>query len=237
MRKIMLACMVLAAGSPATAAERRYTITDFDRVQVDGPFEVTLAIGKSSAASASGSPDELARVSVEVQGRTLRIRPNASAWGGYPGDSPGSASLTIVTRRLLGAGVRGSGSLAIDGAEGMRIDLQLSGNGKLAATRLAADELIVSASGGGKIVIAGAAKKLRASIMGSADFDGKALIVEDGDVVADTAGAVALTIRRTAKIMGRGSGDTIVAGKPACTVSMMGAGRIQCSGTSDQRQD
>src|SRR5690349_20556352 len=79
-----LALLAFAAAAPAAAAERHYSITDFDRVQVDGPYRVTLATGRSSAARAEGSTEALDHVSIDVQGGILRIRRNRSAWGGYP---------------------------------------------------------------------------------------------------------------------------------------------------------
>ena len=45
MNRIMLAALAITVAAPAQAAERRYTVTDFDRVRVDGPFVVTLATG------------------------------------------------------------------------------------------------------------------------------------------------------------------------------------------------
>lgn len=89
MKRILPALALAALAAAAPAAERRHTVTDFDRVHVEGPFEVTLATGRPSSAVVSGSPAAIERVSIEVQGRVLRIRPNRSAWGGYPGEGAG----------------------------------------------------------------------------------------------------------------------------------------------------
>src|SRR5947209_20406782 len=126
MNRITLACAACFAAllaAPAGAADRTYPVTDFDRIQVEGPFEVTLATGLTTRVRASGSADALERVSVEAEGRTLRIRANASAWGGYPGRTPGPVRIEAATRDLTRATVLGSGSLAIDKARGPRIDL------------------------------------------------------------------------------------------------------------------
>src|SRR3546814_18205842 len=79
MNRIMLAALALTATAPAQAAERRYTVTDFDRLRVDGPFVVTLATGKSPSAPAYGASRALEPVSTAVSGMTLRTRPNSSA--------------------------------------------------------------------------------------------------------------------------------------------------------------
>ena len=91
-RTLPLALLALAAAAPAGAAERLYSVTDFDRVQVDGPYQVTLTTGRASGARAEGSAEALERVSIEVQGSTLRVRANRSAWGGYPGERAGPVS-------------------------------------------------------------------------------------------------------------------------------------------------
>ncbi|HMJ94174.1 MAG TPA: DUF2807 domain-containing protein, partial [Allosphingosinicella sp.] len=85
MRILLTALLLLLFATPASAADQRVMVTDFDRVQVDGPYQVTLSVGRPSGVIASGSRGALDRVTIEVQGRTLRIRPNRSAWGGYPG--------------------------------------------------------------------------------------------------------------------------------------------------------
>jgi hypothetical protein len=49
---------------------------------------------------------------MEVQGRTLRIRPNRSAWGGYPGEGAGPLKIELSTHGLRGASVSGAGSIS-----------------------------------------------------------------------------------------------------------------------------
>jgi len=80
--RLLLAALIFATSVPAVAAERRYSITDFNRVEVDGPYQVTLTTGGSSSARATGSSAALDRLSIEVMGQTLRIRTNVSSWGG-----------------------------------------------------------------------------------------------------------------------------------------------------------
>jgi hypothetical protein len=85
----LLVALAALAAAPAAAAERTYSVTDFDRIQVEGPFEVVLATGLSSKVRASGSTEALDRLSIGVEGGTLRIRVNRSAWGGAPGAAAG----------------------------------------------------------------------------------------------------------------------------------------------------
>jgi hypothetical protein len=222
----LLAAALLAA--PAAAAERSYPVTDFDRIQVEGPFEVTLATGQSSHVRASGSADALDRVSIEVEGRLLRIRANASAWGGTPGQSPGPIRIEASTQDLANATMLGSGSLAIDKARGLRVGLALGGNGRMSVGAVDVDNLIVDLLGSGRITIAGHAKQMHATVKGSGDVIGADLTADDLQLGTDTAGTVTIGRARSAKIVATGPGDVTIGGTPACTVDNKGAGRVRC---------
>lgn len=227
MHRIMLATAFLAA-APAQAAERRYTVTDFDKIVVEGPFAVALTTGRPPSATASGSSEAIERVSIDVQGRTLRIRPNRSAWGGYPGDSSGGATIAVSTHDLRSAQLSGSGSLGIDKAEAMRFDAALSGSGSLSIGAVDADNLVLGAIGSGRIEIGGKAEVLRLTVQGAATIEGEALAVEDAEVNAATSGEIAVGVRRTAKVTAIGAGNVEIIGSPACTVKASGAGLVRC---------
>lgn len=228
MRTMPFLLALAAAAAPAAAAERRYSVTDFDRVQVDGPYQVTLTTGGPSQAMAVGDQPAIDRVSVDVQGRTLRVRPNPSAWGGYPGARSGPVRLVLSTRDLRGAAVIGAGSLAIDRARGLRFDLSLSGSGSLTVGSADADTMILASVGSGAIAIAGKAKQLRLTVEGSGDFNGRALIAEDAQIVTGTSGTVVVGAARIAKVTARGLGPVDILGSPACTLSGPAAALVQC---------
>jgi Putative auto-transporter adhesin, head GIN domain len=220
--------LAVALAAPAAAAERRYSVTDFDRVQVDGPYEVTLTTGGSSQAMATGDQAAIDRVSIDVQGRTLRIRPNPSAWGGYPGARIGPVRVVVSTRDLRSAIVTGSGSLVIDRARGLRLDLSLSGSGSLSVASVDADTLTLGSIGSGEIRVAGKAKQLRLTVEGSGDFDGRGLVAEDAQIVAGTSGTLVVGAARTAKVTARGRGTVEILGTPACTLSGASAAMVIC---------
>lgn len=228
MKPILPALLLLAAASPAAAGERNYSVTDFDRVQVDGPYEVVLTTGGSSKARATGSQLALDSVTVEVSGGVLRVHANRSAWGGFPGQLAEPAKVFASTRDLKSAAVRGAGSLSIDRARGLRVDLSLAGSGRLAVVAMAVDQLNVDLLGAGRISLAGAAKQMRATIQGSGDFDAAGLKVEDAQLDANTAGTIAFEADRTAKVKATGAGDVTIAGPASCTIQSRGSGRLRC---------
>jgi hypothetical protein len=236
MKQMLAPLLALAAfAAPASAAERRYTITDFDRVVVEGPYAVTLATGDASSAVASGSQHALERVLIDVQGRTLRIRPNRNAWGGHAGDPAGRVTVALRTRDLRSASVAGSGSLAIDGARGLRVDFAVEGSGRIAADRIEADSLVVALVGSGNMRLGGTAKELRANVQGAGDLDAGELRTEGARIDSGSAGNIRVSVTRNATVNSFGAGDVEIVGAPACTVNARGAGEVRC-GRSDQRQ-
>ncbi|MDP8994840.1 MAG: DUF2807 domain-containing protein [Pseudomonadota bacterium] len=232
MKRILAAAALAALAVPAAAAERRYTVTDFDRIVIEGPFNVRLATGGPSSAVATGTPEALERVSVEVQGRTLRIRPNRSAWGGYQGTAAGPVALEVTTRELRSATVTGPGNLAIDRAESMRLDLAVEGSGRIGAGQVAADNLVVGLLGSGRVQVAGTARELRASIHGWADLDAAGLTARDANITTDTAGRIAVAVERQATVTAGGIGEVAILGTPACTVRGPSAGLVVCGDRS-----
>ncbi len=229
MKRIMPALLALAAfAAPASAAERRYSVTDFDRVVVEGPYAVRISTGRPTSATATGTQQAIDRVSIDVVGRTLRIRPNRSSWGGYPGERAGAVSVEVTTRELRAATVAGPGSLAIDRAGGLRLDLALEGNGRLSVANVAADTLTVGLIGAGRIELGGTAEQLRATVHGTGEFDGSRLRAEGANITTDTAGRITVGVSRQATVAASGLGEVEIIGAPACTVSGLSAGQVRC---------
>ena len=53
--KAALAASLLLAAGPAPAADRTFSVTSFDRIRVDGPYQVTLSTNVAPFARATGS--------------------------------------------------------------------------------------------------------------------------------------------------------------------------------------
>lgn len=225
MRTILLALLGIAAPlSAATAAERRYSVTDFDRIQIDGPWRVSLVTGKPPSAVATGSNEAIDRLSLEVEGRTLRIRRGTK--GGF--GAAGPVEIRVSTHDLRGASVNGPAILAVDKTRGLRLDLALSGSGALSVDKVDADSLVIGLLGSGRMSLGGKAKTLRATIQGTGDLAADGLGVDDATLNAGTAGRIALAVKRTAKITASGQGEVEIIGKPSCTVKAIGSASVRC---------
>ena len=219
--------LTIAAGS-ASAADRRYSVTDFDRVVVEGPYTVRLTVGRPSAAVGTGAQAALEGVTVDVQGTTLRIRRNANAWGGYPGRPPAPATIALTTRNLRSARLAGTGSLSVEGARGLRVEFSVEGSGRLAATGVAVDNLALAARGAGTMEVVGTARALTVQVQGAATLQGSALTTETATVAVATSGDVLLNARRSANVTANGLGRVEIAGNPACTLSGTQSADVRC---------
>ena len=60
---------------PGPAAQRSYQVAAFDKIEVAGPYTVTVATGGQPGVSAKGGRNLLEETEVVVEGSTLRIRP------------------------------------------------------------------------------------------------------------------------------------------------------------------
>jgi hypothetical protein len=224
--KHSLLFIAIALTSPAVAADRSFTVTDFDRVRVDGPFSVKLDTGRGASVRASGSPDALERVSVQVQGRTLIIRPNRNAWGGWQGKEVPAASLRITTPQLTSAILGGSGTIAISRMKGHRLNAYVDGSGTMAIAAAESDRVDASLLGSGTLKIVGKAAQGNLLSTGSGELDASGLATQDLTLTSRTSGNITAAALRTAKITATGSGNVMIKGSPACTVNRVGSGDV-----------
>lgn len=226
MRTLLLAPVLLLA-APATAAERRYSVSDFDRVRLDAPVRVTLATGRSPSARATGPQAALDALKVEVQGRMLVIGRNVSSWTSAAGES-GPLELVLSTQGLRAASVNGAGLLAIDALRGGTVQLTLGGPGALEVAALDADNLSAALVGEGRMTLGGKARAATLQLRGGGTLGAGDLVADHLRVGADGTGAILAQARATANVQASGTGAVTVAGTPACTVKANGSAMVRC---------
>jgi hypothetical protein len=235
MKNFTLAAVLLASAlsGPALAADRTYSITDFDRVIVEGSYIVRVSVGRSTTARASGTTQALERLAIDVTGQTLRIRRDRTGERSGQSLQAGPVTIELTTRTIRSARLIGPGSLDVARLEGLKAELAVQGSGRLRATSVAADDLSVALLGSGRIELSGAAERLRATIDGSGDVDGSALRSESATITTNTLGTVAFAASREATVNALGLGNVVISGRPSCTVTGPGAGQVSCG--SNQR--
>ena len=226
MRHAAFAALALLA-APATAAERNYSVTSFDRVRVDGPYQVTVKTNVAPFARASGSQASLDGVSIKVEGRTLIVRSDSSGgWGGYPGEGRGPVTIEVGTHDLANAWINGPGALYIDKVKGLSFDLAIQGSGVARVDAVDVDQLRLGISGAASSRVAGRALKLTATVRGSSSLDAEALEVRDAVIGAEGPALVRASVNGTAKVDALGLAAVTLAGSPSCTVKTQGSSTV-----------
>ncbi|MBV9839958.1 MAG: DUF2807 domain-containing protein [Sphingomonadaceae bacterium] len=219
-----------SAAGAATAVDRGYSVQDFDRIQVEGPYDVQVRVGPAAAAHAHGPQSGIDRLQVLVNDGTLIVRTDHSnGWGGYPGAaSDGKVTVFVTTPRLRGVALAGTGDVDVDRIRNGDVQLGLNGSGDITVGTLEADSVGIALSGSGDVKVAGRAKQGRANLSGSGDLDARALSVQDADISVAGSGDLKLDASRSAKVTSAGSGDVVVTGSAACTVHRVGSGDVTC---------
>ncbi len=226
MKTVAFAALVLLA-VPAGAAERNYSVTSFDRIRVDGPYQVTLRTNVAPFARASGAQASLDGVSIKVEGRTLIVRADSSGgWGGYPGEGRGPVTIALGTHDLTTAWVNGPGALLIDKVKGLSFDLAIQGSGTMRIDSADVDLLRVGLSGAASSRIAGRAAKLTATVRGTSSLDAEGLAVKDAVIGAEGPAVVRASISGTAKVDALGLASVALAGAPSCTLKTQGSSTV-----------
>jgi hypothetical protein len=226
MRIFLLAAAITAVATPAGAATRNFGVTGFEKVRVDGPFKVTLTTGVAPFAKASGSPQALDRVAIEVRGNTLVVHNNLDSWGGYPGRDSGPVEISLGTHDLSAAWLNGSGAIAIDRVKGLSFDLSVQGSGAGQISQVNVDQLNVSVVGTASAKLAGEAAKMTAVIRGISSLDAAALATKDATLGADGAATIAANVDNSVTVDATGPATVNIAGGPSCTLRVNGSASV-----------
>jgi hypothetical protein len=227
-RSVLFALLVTALASEADAAERRLSVTDFDRVRVIGATQVNIAKGRAVSAFASGSPEALDDLVVEVIDRELIVQPRARVASTWSGNGGAPARVRVTVPRLTAVRVSGTASVSVAELSAASIAMSVTGAGRLDVKSAIADRATLGLTGSGTLTANGKVKSLLAGIKGSGRVEAAALVADDLTVTAATSGELALTANRSATVTSSGSGMVTISGSPACTVSNTGSGEVRC---------
>ena len=226
MRTFLLAVGLMAIAGPAHAATRNFGITSFEKVRVDGPYDVALKTGIAPYARASGSPAALDRIAIEVRGDTLIVHSALDSWGGYPGKDAGPVEISLGTHDLSAAWLNGSGSLSIDRVKGLSFGFSVQGTGIADIGQAEVDQLSVSVIGTGSATLGGRAAKLTAIVRGASKLDASNLAAKDAVLGAEGTAKISASVSNSATIDASGPATIQLDGNPACTVHASGSASI-----------
>jgi len=223
MRSLLLAPL-LSLTAAAPAPERSFMVGSFERLRVDGPFEVEVVTG-SPRAVASGERGSLEQVAVRVNGDTMVISAGPLSSTSEKGLPKIRVSVLALRSVMLAGGAR----VRVAQMRGGRIDLTLTGSGSLDVAAIKADDLNASLTGAGAMTLGGTTARAMLRNSGAGSIDAAGLTAGDARLTSDSSGNIRINVRYTAQAMAMGSGGIAISGKPECT--LRGSGPMTCSGT------
>jgi hypothetical protein len=232
---LLVTLALFAAGlDSAHAATHSYSITSFDKLRVDGPFDVRVHVGGAPGARAIGPQTAIDRLSIEQHDDTLVIKPLPGGWGGWPGANQAKMIVEVSAPSLAALGLSGSGDIDVDRIRGDTLRLTLSGSGNLSVGMLEVTELAAVMTGSGDLTLAGRARKASATLTGSGNVDAGALATDDAIVNLVGSGDLAIGAQHTAKVGLSGSGNVTIAGSANCAITRSGSGDVNCAHVSGE---
>jgi hypothetical protein len=225
--RILAPVLLLLLGS-AEPQERSFLVSGFDRVRVDGPFEVEVVSGAAPEARASGSRESLDRVAIRADGSTLVVSAGLLGNEVRAGKRIEFPRVTIVAPRLRAVFVSGGGRVKVTRLAGPRVDAGVNGSGTLDVSGVDADAFAATLTGTGAMTFSGKAVQASFNSYGAGSIDASTLVANDLIVRGSSSGEGRYAARYTARVSALGVGSIRVEGRPKCFVS--GSGPVSCAG-------
>ncbi|MBO9712406.1 DUF2807 domain-containing protein [Sphingomonas sp.] len=229
MRRLLPLILLLAA-APA-GDQRSFIVSGFDRLRVDGPFEVAVVPGSSPDAHAEGTRDALDRVQVRTDGTTLVVSAGTLGWEVRARDAITLPKVTVVAPSLRSVLITGGGKVDVAELKGQRVEATVNGAGSLSIANVDAESFSGSLTGGGSILVSGKAGQANFNSLGFGSIDASGLIAGDLVVRSNSTGGGHYAARFTARVTAMATGSVRVEGQPKCFLS--GTGPISCGDNSN----
>jgi len=226
-----LCIVLLFVAAPATAASRTYSVGSFERLRVEGPFEVRVVTGQSPGARAEGDARLIERLDIAVSGTTLTVRLGGQGWGETPAASGPPPVITLMTPRLTSATIESGARVVIGRMVAQKIVLSVTGAGSLALTTADADQLDATLIGTGTLSVGGRAQRARLTTSGPGAIDARLLTVNDLIVRLEGEGETRASARYTAQVTSTGLGKVTVTGGAKCQIKAIANGPVVCGAT------
>jgi hypothetical protein len=205
----------------------RSDLRDFQRVEVNGPFVVTVEGGSEYGVNVQADDDELDDIEVDVEGDRLRLRyRNNEILEGF-GDRNRIRVSVTMPEALRGLDLSGAANATVRGFGDLDdLDLQLSGastaNLELAANRIEAD-----LGGASQLTLNGRANQLNAEVSGASQLNATELAVEEAIVDASSAGVASIQANRTLEAQASSAGRIRYRGNADVRVNSSTAGSVE----------
>jgi hypothetical protein len=222
-------CNAARSEEPGPSVSRSYQVGAFDRIEVAGPYQVSVTTGSAPSVRATGPDNAIDRMVVEVEGGKLKIHPRKTSMSFGWSKQRRKVVLQVTVPSLRGAEIAGSGDITVDKVSVDHFAAGIAGSGALKLGEVQVQSLALGIAGsGGAQLGQGKAARVEYEIAGSGDIDGSDLAAEQASVSIAGSGNVVANASATADVDIAGSGDVRVTGGAKCNVSKHGSGNVTC---------
>jgi hypothetical protein len=203
---------VRANDEPGPNISRAFPVGEFQRIEVSGPYDVSVATGQAPSVKATGNQSLIDHMVVEIEDGTLKIHPKKRGGFHMGWSGNGTARVDVTAQDLDGAAIAGSGALAIDRVAGDSFEGSVAGSGDLRLANVDVQRLKMEIGGSGSIEAAGRARNANYAIGGSGDIRAAKVAAQTAEVSIGGSGNIAGNANGTAKVSIAGSGNVTMTG-------------------------
>jgi len=233
---LIIACLLFASTSCAqwgksikgngnmTTVTR--TTSDYDGVKCAGSFDYVLVEGTEGNITIEGEENLIEYIVTEIKNGALVVKVKNDVNLKTSRNKP--IKITIPFKEIENVSLAGSGDLWNDNVLASdNLDISLTGSGDI-ILNIKASKTKASITGSGDVTLKGTSNKLEASVTGSGDFYGFDLEVNDTDVSVTGSGDAKVVCNENLKARVTGSGDIMYKGNPKTEdTKVAGSGSIK----------
>lgn len=217
--------------SDGLSSETR-NVGSFDALSLVGVGNVTVSLGDEPSVVVRAPDNLLRELRTRVEGGTLKLETERQTrlLGGSR-ISGSRVSYEVVTPRLAGLELSGTGDIRAERIEGDDVVLELSGSGNLYVEDLRADELEVNLSGEGDMQLAGEVSEQSVTVSGVGSYRACGLESEDAEVDVSGVGDALVWATDTLDAAVSGVGSVGYRDDPEVSADVSGIGSVTRSGS------
>lgn len=214
---------------PFGSESRNFTVSSFDRIELDGHYEVLVTTGARASVSATGPTALLQRLRVEVDGNRLRIY-GRNEPSGFERKIPGKVVVRVSVPALSAARIGGSGNMRVNRVAGRHFDGRVDGSGYLTLASLQVQSASFGMVGSGGISAPnGQTGSLSVQLAGSGSVDTRGVNARSAKAQVGGSGSVFARANGPVTVDLSGSGSVQFVGGAQCRIQKTGSGSVLCS--------
>jgi hypothetical protein len=228
--RLCAALLIMASPVAAYAANdyRNFIAGNYEEVIVEGDIQVEILNNNGPSARAEGDAKLVDAVKFVRTGKVVHIiLAQPSRFGSQV--PTGNLKITLTGRNVRKLSLRGSGSITIDTIKTALGQFDIRGPGSITIGNLQAEKVQVLLSGNGRMSIeAGSTKGGAININGTPTFDAPKFTFESLTLFQQGAASTTATAMRDVTITNNGPGTINIGGKGTCVIRQAGTATITC---------